>query len=210
MMSRNQEDTSVGSDRSDDSEPAVGHRPARIVLACLLLPTCWLGMMIVHEAGHVAGVWVTGGTVTRVVLHPLAISRTDVAPNPNPLLVAWAGPVIGLLLPIALWSILAIFRSREAFLARFFAGFCAVANGLYLGIGSFERVGDAGDLLRSGASIWHLWLFGALTTVAGFRLWSGQARSFGFGPDAHRISWRPATTVSVLLTTILVLELALN
>jgi len=59
----------------------------RTILLAALIPLCWLAMQIIHEAGHVLAAWVTGGTVTAVVLHPLAISRTDVAPNPSPLTV---------------------------------------------------------------------------------------------------------------------------
>ena len=47
----------------------------------------WLAMMIVHEFGHVLHAWFSGANVVKVVLHPLAISRTDVAPNPHPLFV---------------------------------------------------------------------------------------------------------------------------
>ena len=49
------------------------------------LALSWFGMMVVHESGHVLGAWLTGGTVAKVVLHPLAISRTDLALNPQPL-----------------------------------------------------------------------------------------------------------------------------
>lgn len=56
----------------------------------------WLGMQAVHELGHVAGAWLTGGRVERVVLHPLTISRTDLATNPHPLPVVWAGPVVSI------------------------------------------------------------------------------------------------------------------
>lgn len=198
------------SDRNDTSQPQPQKKAAGFVLVGVLLPLCWLGMMVVHEAGHVTGAALTGGRVVRVVLHPLAISRTDVEPNPNPHLVAWAGPVIGLLLPVVLWSALRALNAPAAFLARFFAGFCAVANGLYLGVGSFERIGDAGDLLRSGASLWHLWLFGALATLGGVLIWHGEARSFGFGIDPEPVSWRLVSLVAVLLTVMVVLELALT
>jgi hypothetical protein len=52
----------------------------QFVLVISFLLVCWLAMMTVHEFGHVLAAWGTGGTVTRVVLHPFAISRTDVSP----------------------------------------------------------------------------------------------------------------------------------
>ena len=47
----------------------------------------WLGMQQVHELGHVIGALVTGAQIESVVLHPLTISRTDLAHNPLPLVV---------------------------------------------------------------------------------------------------------------------------
>ena len=75
-------------------------RAAQMLLIGTFLPLCWLAMMAVHE-------WATslprapGGKVATVVLYPLTISRTDVSINPRPLLVVWAGPLIGVLLPLA-------------------------------------------------------------------------------------------------------------
>lgn len=66
---------------------------ARVHQAVLIGSTVlgsWLGMQAVHEAGHVVGAWLTDGRVARVVLHPLTISRTDLAENPRPLAVVWA------------------------------------------------------------------------------------------------------------------------
>jgi hypothetical protein len=147
--------------------------------------SAWLGMQAVHELGHVLGAWLTGGTVERVVLHPLAIiSRTDVAPNPEPLVVVWAGPVVGVLLPLAASGIVAAAGWQGVWAARFFAGFCLLANGLYIGVGSFDGVGDAGDMLRAGSPIWTLWLFGQITALAGLALWNGLGKWFGFGRDA--------------------------
>src|SRR5438105_1787209 len=102
-------------------------------------------MQAVHESGHVFGAWLTGGRVARVVLHPLTISRTDVADNPHPLVVVWAGPIFGVVVPLLLWGAAAASRLPGAFLLRFFAGFCLLANGLYIGVGSFDRVGDCGE-----------------------------------------------------------------
>src|ERR1700752_5121078 len=103
-------------------------------------------MQAVHEFGHVLGAWLTGGRVERVVLHPLTISRTDLAENPQPLIVAWAGPLIGVAFPVVAWGLVAMARMPGKRLLQFFAGFCLIANGLYIGVGSFNGIGDCGDL----------------------------------------------------------------
>ncbi len=154
----------------------------QIVLIPSTVLGSWLGMQAIHETGHVLGAWLTGGRVARVVLYPLTISRTDLALNPNPLTVVWAGPVFGALTPLLLWAVAAAIRLPGAFVLRFFAGFCLLANGLYIGIGSFDGVGDCGEMLRHGSAIWQLWLFGALTAPFGLWLWHGQGPHFGLGP----------------------------
>src|SRR4051812_1282250 len=82
----------------------------RLVLIISTLLGSWLGMQAVHEFGHVLGAWFTDGQVTRVVLHPLTISRTELAHNPSPLIVVWAGPVVGIAGPLLLWAIAAAQR----------------------------------------------------------------------------------------------------
>ena len=169
----------------------------RILFLLALLLTAWLWMQIIHELGHVLGALATNGTVERVVLHPLAISRTDVSGSRQPLVVTWAGPIVGCLLPLLTWLLAAAAKWSGAFLFRFFAGFCLLANGLYLAAGSFDGVGDCGDLLRHGAPIWTLWLFGAATIPAGFFLWHDQGEHFGLGRRAKAIS--PTISYGVLI-----------
>src|SRR4051812_1656454 len=102
------------------------NRLHRVVLIASTLLGSWLGMQAVHESGHVLGARLTGGLVARLVLHPLTISRTDLAENPSPLLVVWAGPVVGVVSPVLLWCAAARLRMPGAFVVRFFAGFCLV------------------------------------------------------------------------------------
>lgn len=130
-------------------------------------------MQAVHELGHVLAARATGGSIVLVVLHPLAISRTDVAPNPSPLAVAWGGPIVGAAVPLLIMVIVRCGRgnSQVRDYAEFFAGFCLIANGAYIGIGSIDGVGDAGDLLRHGAAAWELVVFGALSSIGGLLVW---------------------------------------
>ena len=139
------------------------------------------------QAGHVAAAYLTGGRVATVVLHPFTISRTDLFDNPKPLLVVWAGPVVGVLLPLTLWVAATGLRLPGAFVVRFFGGFCFVANGTYISGGSFDGIGDCGKLLRHGAERWQLWLFGAGTVLAGFWLWHRKGRHFGLGKDGEQV-----------------------
>ena len=172
---------------------------ALIVSATLL---AWLLLQVVHELGHVLAAWLTGGAVQRVVLDPLSISRTDVDPNPQPLAVAWAGPIFGALAPLAIWGVAAALRLRLAWLARFFAGCCLIANGLYLGVGSFGAIGDAGDIVRLGSPVWMLWLFGLTASPTGLWLWNGLGPKFGLGPQAEQASSRLALgCLAALLAT---------
>lgn len=157
----------------------------RVVLTFVaVVYVSWLAMQAVHELGHVLAAWLTGGTVVRVVLHPLTISRTDVSPNAAPLAVAWAGPLVGVAIPLLLALAFRLRRLSPAFdqstpmrttrrrlLADFFAGFCLVANGAYIGIGSFDHVGDAGDLLRNGSPQWLLIAFGLASATTGLYFW---------------------------------------
>lgn len=181
--------------------------PRAALLICLV-PLCWLAMQIVHEAGHVLAAGATGGRVTALVLHPLAISRTDVSPNPRPLPVVWAGPLFGSLAPLAPWLLAAALRLPAAHLWRFFAGFCLIANGAYLGSGAFDPVGDAADLTRLGTPPWLLAAFGLTTLPAGLALWHRQARHFGLGPDVRPVPRRHAWTVLALLAAVVTAELA--
>jgi hypothetical protein len=174
-----------------------------------VLGLSWLLMQAVHESGHVAAAWITGGKVTKVVLHPLAISRTDVEPNPQPLIVAWGGPVVGITAPFAMWGIAATTRASITFLARFFAGFCLLANGIYLGVGSIGGIGDAGDILRHGSPIWMLWLFGLATAPTGLWLWSDARHDFGLMPGARSIAPRIVYGCAIALLALTLLELLL-
>jgi hypothetical protein len=174
------------------------------------VPLCWFAMMAVHELGHLTAALACGGAVERVVLYPLTISRTDVSPNPQPLLVAWAGPVVGVVLPLGGFALAWLCRLPWAYLARFFAGFCLIANGSYIGGGSFQRIGDAGELLRYGSPSWLLWLFGLIAVPFGLYLWNGLGPKFGLGAAAGKVDPRAARTTCVVLVLLLIAESAFS
>lgn len=153
--------------------------PRTVVLGAITILASWLGMMVVHEAGHVIHAWLSGGTVSRVVLSPISLSRTDLSTNPSPLFVVWGGAVWGTLVPLVLW--LAVRRHPLGFLARFFAGFCLLANGAYLAAGAVMPVGDAEEMLRLGCPRAVLLVAGVPLVIAGFACWNGLGRSFGLG-----------------------------
>lgn len=182
------------------------NRLHQVVLIAATLLGSWLGMQDVHELGHMTGAWLTGGRVSKVVLHPLTISRTDLSENPRPSFVVWAGPVLGAVLPLLIWGCAGALRLPGAFVLRFFAGFCLIANGAYLGVGSFARVGDAGEMLRHGSARWQLWVFGAITAPLGLWLWHGLGPQFGLGTDGRV---RPDVAWSAGMAYVLLLALGL-
>lgn len=155
-----------------------------LIIATLVLS--WLTMMIFHEGGHVLHAWLSGGSVLRVVLNPLSFSRTDLLSNPHPLFVAWGGATWGVVIPLTLYLAVRLCNTRSAFVFRLVAGFCLIANGAYLGVGSLVLVGDAADLMRSGAPRWTLLLFGLMTIPAGLALWHRKARISGSATRAAK------------------------
>lgn len=186
------------------------NRLPQVLLIASFVPLSWYAMLAVHELGHVLAAWSTGGTVTGVILHPLAISRTDVLPNPHPLSVVWAGPLLGVVLPLIVWGLFCAARIPGAFLPRFWAGFCLLANGGYIGLGSFAGIGDAGDMLRLGSPIWSLWLFGLVTMPVGLLLWHRQGTHFGLGKPPTSVSPRTAYISLTLLAITLAAMFALS
>jgi len=168
----------------------------------------WLLMQVIHECGHVLAALLAGGTVVHVDLHPLRISETIVRPKPHPLFIIWAGPIFGCLLPSLIWLAIRCVKNSSEFVLRFFAGFCLIANGAYLGSGILDPVGDAFDLVQLGTSRWLLGLFGLATLVMGIWLWEGIFRHLGFVRQSRPISWQQVIAVWALLTTLVLAELS--
>jgi hypothetical protein len=190
--------------------PTFRFQPMQAALFVLVVAFSWLAMMAVHELGHVVNALLSGGTVERVVLGPLEISRTEVNPNPHPLFVAWGGAIWGTLIPLGLLGAVRLAAKEFTYLAAFVAGFCCLANGLYLAAGSLTGAGDAGDLLRGGAAGWQLWLFGVPTSLLGLWLWNGLGPHFGLGPSNGQVDARVVVRLAIALAVLVLLELLLS
>jgi hypothetical protein len=131
----------------------------------------WLGMMAVHESGHALAAWITGGHVQRMVLPLWGFSRTDVSPNPKPMVEVFAGPVWGSLLPLVVWAIARAIVRWPWNPWRFFCGFCLIANGSYLAVGWAVHAGDAWELVQLGVARWVLVAVGAAGCAGGLFIW---------------------------------------
>lgn len=175
----------------------------QLLLITSILWLSWLMMMLVHECGHVLGGFCSGGTVRHLVWHPAVISRTDVEPNPHPLLEVWAGPIVGSIVPVVVAQFSTYLRLRVAYLVWSFAGFCLIANGAYIGIGSVKPVGDALELIDYGMPRWPMSVFGIIEVAAGLWIWHRVSPRFGFGARPVAINARHAYTVFglAILTT---------
>lgn len=188
---------------TNDATPVEQARWKKAALGCIVALWSWLMMQAVHESGHALAALLSGGRIARVVLHPLAISRTDVEPNPHPLPVVWSGPLFGAFAPLALWWVL---RRRASIAVRWllpvFAGFCLVANGGYLLTALWSPAGDTADLLRLGCPVRLVAVVGVMLFVAGFAVWHGLGSGFGLrtllANAGDRLAWLLAITTVVV------------
>jgi len=186
-------------------------RITQVLLIVTFIGFSWLGMQVVHETGHVLVARLTGGEVIKVALHPLIVSRTDLGQNPHPLAVVWGGPLIGSGLPLLVLALAAAFRWPGLPLFRFFAGFCLIANGVYIGIGWLLTDGaDPWVMTENGSPVWVLVVFGLLAAPLGLYLWHRQGPHFGLGEAKGNVSMRAAITSAALFLTLVAGELIRN
>lgn len=185
-------------------------RICQCLFVSALLACCWLGMMGVHELGHVVGAWSTGGKVTRVVLHPLTISRTDVSPNPHPAITVWAGPLLGMLLPMGLAASFRRSNAAGPLTLSFFAGFCLIANGGYLFADSFERMADAGQMYQNGTPLWVIRAVGLAAVTLGLIYWHRLGSLPAFWRNPATVSWRLCLLCVASLALILAAGICLS
>lgn len=163
-------------------------------------------MTALHELGHVLNAWLSDEEVTRVELPPRGLGHTLVSPNHSPRFVAWGGALWGSFL-----GVLPVLLNRRGdvalWFARFFAGVCLVANGVYLSIGGLfgdpNGADDAHELLRHGAAAWQLWTFGILAVSGGLALWHGLGPRAGFRRAASLMGWKTITALTMFCVALL-------
>ncbi len=148
-------------------------RPAKLALIPVGLYATWLGMMLLHELGHVVHARLAGAVVTHVDIPLFGFSETHIGENPHPLFVTWGGPLWGAMLPLAVWLVMHRLGLRGEWVARFFAGFCLIANAVYIGVGWLLDAGDAADMRDMEMPVWVMAGFGLAGTCAGLWLWHG-------------------------------------
>lgn len=123
-------------------------------------------MQWTHELGHILAGLASGAAIDRVILDPRTFSMTQFHSTPHPLIAAWGGPVLGVIIgagiPLLLTRVLPGFR----FSLRIIAAFVLLANGLYIGLGAAYPVGDAQSLIMFGSPRWLLAIFGIACIVA--------------------------------------------
>ncbi|HVV73999.1 MAG TPA: hypothetical protein VHI52_21270 [Verrucomicrobiae bacterium] len=192
---------------SNISKATARDRAVQTVLILSTLTISWLGMMVVHEFGHVVFGWLGGGIVARVVLSPLEFSRTEMQKNPHPLFEAWGGALVGSILPLLIALVFRRFRLPAWYVFQFFAGLCLITNGIYLAVVSFiPNAADPGDLMRNGSPQWILVVFGIITFPLGLFLWNGLGVHFGLGDARGKVNGRVAIAVFALLVALVLVE----
>ena len=125
------------------------------------------GMVLLHELGHVVAIVLSGGKVDYVQVFPVDFGFTARAVDPHPLLATWGGPILGCAFAVVILLLVALAAPRFIAPALMLVVVAFLANGMYLAVGVFSGVGDAGDLLRHGMPPWSLVAVGLALVAAG-------------------------------------------
>lgn len=164
----------------------------RVIYWTSLIAMVWWQMQTVHELGHILAALSLNEQIAEINLHPLQLSHTLLESHHYSTIFLWSGPLFGVLLPFALWQLSCFYKRDWSHVLRFYAGFCLIANGAYLGSAAISAVGDAKDLLNQRVPDYYLFTFGAITIPVGFWLWNGQGAKFGLGKNAEDVATKRA------------------
>ena len=107
--------------------------------------------------------------------------------------------------------ILAAFRAPGLYLFRFFAGFCLIADGVYIGAGRFLAQGaDPWVMTENESPRWLLVAYGLVACPLGLYLWHRQGPHFGLGEAKGNVSKKAALVSTILLLATAAAEMLRN
>ena len=129
-----------------------------------LLIVSWCVMTVVHESGHLICGFACGGKVTSADLLPWHLPYSFFEPDPHQLVTLWGGPILGVMIPVAIALAL---RTNWMW---FIADFCLLANGSYLAVSwvTGDRYLDTPKLLEHGAHPFSIAIYCLLTIGFGY------------------------------------------
>ncbi len=143
-----------------------------------MLCIAWCVMTLTHELGHVVCGWATGGKLTAVDLRPWRLPYSLFQPDPMPLVTLWGGPILGVLFPALIASLI---RNNDAW---FVASFCCLANGAYVATAWFsgDKYLDTPKLIEHGAWPLSIATYCLITIAVGYTCFRRQCqRALGDG-----------------------------
>lgn len=130
----------------------------------LLLVVSWTVMTMTHELGHLVGGWCSGGKLQSADLLPWHLPYSVFDPDPRPLVTLWSGPILGVVIPLAV----ALLVRRDWM--GFIESFCMLANGMYIATAwySGDRLLDTPRMLEYGASRFAIAVYCVVTIGVGY------------------------------------------
>jgi hypothetical protein len=136
----------------------------RLSIFVRLLAASWVVMTFTHEFGHIVGGMISGATLTDFDLVPWRMPYSLHSPDPHPLITLWAGPLLGVAVPLIAASVM---HKRWAW---FIADFCLITNGCYLALAwlSGDRYLDTPRLLAAGTHPASIVVYCTLTIGFGY------------------------------------------
>jgi hypothetical protein len=136
----------------------------RVLRFTLLLVFAWSVMVTTHELGHIVSGCCLGGTLDDFDIRPWRLPYSLFSADPHPLLTLWGGPVLGVLMPLAMALLI---RTPAIW---FVANFCLLANGIYLALAwvAGDSHLDTPRILQHGGSAVHVAIFCLITVGIGY------------------------------------------
>ncbi len=116
---------------------------------------------LIHEFGHGINVLATGGSIGRISISPLSWSYISYAGGGEARATTWGGFLWETILPLLIFLGLWCIKSRASFWALLLAMVALATTAIYMLVGAFLDIGDAGFLVRVGLPTWPFVAIGA-------------------------------------------------